>query len=615
MRTDRMFPGGGLTAGIVMGIMVWSACSMPAAEPRAEIGGFTPSGELAARMDLTHHRFDAVSEPAFTDTFILQDVALDPATPRRFEEFSGDVSGRFLGALALTARGASDWQRLDRLAEKIIACQRPDGRFGNPDLPFDAASVGRDQMALLWGNGRLLTGLMEYWQFRQQDAVLASARRLGDFLVGVFRDCSSPEVIERLRGAAANGYICFTQLNEGLELLARATGETKYREVARQMLLLMDPASEGAQHTHGFLTTMRGHLMIFESTGDRTLLDETLGRWEEIATGGFLLHNGGVLEYFKHDYNRDEGCSEADLFRLCVQFWQATGDNVWLDRAEKCLLNVLSACQFETGDFGHRCYDYWGYVATPGPGRAWWCCTMHGMRALADAAGIVVTGQDHGPRINLFLSGKYDAADYTLDLAREGGFGGAFDFVIRFSRVDSAAAERPLLIRQPEWAESVTLTVNGRPVEPRADRGYLMVSRHWQTGDTVTVRVLCRVRLMGRDGRDLTDPLPEEEFEGALYVGPWLMAASAAVNPMFHGEPYLNNVLEAASLTALREAVIFPDETRYPLEAGPRLVVPYRHGGFTEPVKVELRPVSDQTRYPQTTLTCWHRWEKVASRP
>jgi len=371
-------------------------------------------GELAARIDLTHQRFDRIQEPAFSDVFILQDVALDPATPRRFQEFSGDVSGRFLGALALTARGASDWQRLDRLVEKIIGFQRADGRFGNAELPFDAASVGRDQMALLWGNGRLLTGLMEYWDKRRNPEALAAARRLGDFLLGVFEDCSSPAVVERLRGAAANGYICFTQLNEGLELLSRATGEEKYRHAARRMLSMMDPAAEGAQHTHGFLTTMRGHMMIFESTGDRTLLEETLGRWREIEAGSFLLTNGGVLEYFKHDYNRDEGCSESDLLRLCLQLWRATGNNIWLDRAEKCLVNVFSACQFETGDFGHRCYDHWGYIATPGPGRAWWCCTMHGLRALADVADAVVTAASDGIRVNLFFSGHYEEDGFAL---------------------------------------------------------------------------------------------------------------------------------------------------------------------------------------------------------
>jgi len=574
-------------------------------------GHFIPGGELAARIDLTHQRFDRIQEPAFSDVFILQDVALDPATPRRFQEFSGDVSGRFLGALALTARGASDWQRLDRLVEKIIGFQRADGRFGNAELPFDAASVGRDQMALLWGNGRLLTGLMEYWDKRRNPEALAAARRLGDFLLGVFEDCSSPAVVERLRGAAANGYICFTQLNEGLELLSRATGEEKYRHAARRMLSMMDPAAEGAQHTHGFLTTMRGHMMIFESTGDRTLLEETLGRWREIEAGSFLLTNGGVLEYFKHDYNRDEGCSESDLLRLCLQLWRATGNNIWLDRAEKCLVNVFSACQFETGDFGHRCYDHWGYIATPGPGRAWWCCTMHGLRALADVADAVVTAASDGIRVNLFFSGHYEEDGFALDMSRTGGNGGTFTYNIRFSRVEPDAREKPVLIRYPEWAGPIAARVNGQPVQPEISNGYGRLTGPWHTGDTVEVAVTCRVRMLSRDGSEIKEPLPDQPFEAALFVGPWLMAVSAAVNPMFHGEPYLENIMEVGSLATLQESVFFADEERYPLESGPRLTVPYRHRGFTEPATAELRPISDQTRYVQTTLTYWHRWQKA----
>ncbi|HPU99263.1 MAG TPA: hypothetical protein PLO53_15080, partial [Candidatus Hydrogenedentes bacterium] len=123
--------------------------------------------------------------------------------------------------------------------------------------------------------------------------------------------------------------------------------------------------------------------------------------------------------------------------------------------------------------------------------------------------------------------------------------------------------------------------------------------------------VTCRVRMLSRDGSEIKEPLPDQLFEAALFVGPWLMAVSAAVNPMFHGEPYLENIMEVGSLATLQESVFFADEERYPLESGPRLTVPYRHRGFTEPATAELRPISDQTRYVQTTLTYWHRWQKA----
>jgi hypothetical protein len=86
--------------------------------------------------------------PAFTREFILADVALDP--PRRFNEYSGDLSGRYVEALSvLPPEGGAD---LDALVRDILGFQRPDGRFGNPDLRYTAAEIGGPHMAQLWGN-------------------------------------------------------------------------------------------------------------------------------------------------------------------------------------------------------------------------------------------------------------------------------------------------------------------------------------------------------------------------------------------------------------------------------------------------------------------------------
>ena len=64
--------------------------------------------ELGARTDLIFNRFHTIVEPAFSDDFILADVKLDPAYPRLFRRIHGDISGRFLGALAVMSRGADD---------------------------------------------------------------------------------------------------------------------------------------------------------------------------------------------------------------------------------------------------------------------------------------------------------------------------------------------------------------------------------------------------------------------------------------------------------------------------------------------------------------------------
>jgi len=47
------------------------------------------------------------------------------------------------------------------------------------------------------------------------------------------------------------------------------------------------------------------------------------------------------------------------------------------------IFNEFAFNQFATGDFGHRVYTETGLPAT-GAARAWWCCTLHGLRCFPD---------------------------------------------------------------------------------------------------------------------------------------------------------------------------------------------------------------------------------------
>ena len=117
-----------------------------------------PLGMLAARLAAAGRRLTAGATPAFTPEFVVADVALAP--PRRFNEFSGDLSGRYIGALATAPAGPDD--RVTPIVRAVLTNQRRDGRFGNESLAFTASEMGQPHMALLWGNGRLLVGLLEY---------------------------------------------------------------------------------------------------------------------------------------------------------------------------------------------------------------------------------------------------------------------------------------------------------------------------------------------------------------------------------------------------------------------------------------------------------------------
>jgi len=118
------------------------------------------AGELTARYELTLDRVLRGGPPAYNDDFVLADAV--PQHVRRFTEFSGDVSGRYIGALAVASQfSGKNFPELDRVVGKLLKLQKEDGHFGEP---FSDGAIANRDMALLWGNGRLLIGLLEYYR-------------------------------------------------------------------------------------------------------------------------------------------------------------------------------------------------------------------------------------------------------------------------------------------------------------------------------------------------------------------------------------------------------------------------------------------------------------------
>ncbi|MEA3364124.1 MAG: glycoside hydrolase family 127 protein [Candidatus Hydrogenedentes bacterium] len=568
---------------------------------------FTPAGEFGARIQAVLDRFgNQTIEPRFTDDFILADVVLSPDYPRRFDNFSGDISGRFIGAVSMLP-DPDQAKRLEGLVDEIARHQKPDGRFGTMDLSFAAADIGPENMALLWGNGRLLAGLMEYHQYSGSQKALECAQKLGGFLIGVYDTCSEPDVAKRLEGQAARGFICFTQLIEGLDMLYRATNNEQYLETAKRIVPLLEP--RGIQHTHGYLTTLRGYLMLYETTGDPAILGAAEKLYGDLITSKDYIIYGGVMEYFGSKHDRDEGCSEADFLRLSLQLWQATGNLEYLELAERCLLNIFYANQFETGDFGHRRYDETGYIPARGAGRAWWCCTMHGYRAFADVKKYVVTEDKETVKINLFLDGTWSDGDTTLVVSRPGASepqAAAFRVVIE-KAPDSA---RPIAIRQPTWARNITVRVNGAELKPSILAAYMVLERAWQSGDIIEVDWTYDVRLVQQDGKVIRpDGLADRPVKAALFHGPWLLGVNEELDPYFHGEPWRENVIWLPASIERPKASVGPEGDPRIIEDA-HLLVKYRHGGFPDPCTVTLRPISEQTPCRQPMVTTWLNFQK-----
>lgn len=537
------------------------------------------------RMQMTLDRLTGSDvSPVFTAEFILADVALDPDYSRRFYNFSGDLSGRYIEVMSLFPDhpGAVN---LDSLVQQLLGYQRADGRFGDASLVFSAEEIGGEHMALLWGNGRLLVGLMQYYQQTQDQKVLAAGRQLGDFFLQTYAACATPQVREKLKDFGAKGIICFTQYIEGLVMLAKHTGEDRYAEVAARAYQVLP--DRGQQHTHGYLSTLRGVLDLYEYTKDDQHLNYVRQAYDDLVQSDDYTAFGAVHEYFGGKGDRDEGCSTADFMRLSFHLYRLTGELKYLERGEFALYNAFYFNQYFTGDFGSHFISEEG--AQPAALMAsWWCCTMHGLRAMHDLKdNFMVTTTPNRKQLELYVETTYEDDDIALTVSQDGKENDAYSYALTIAELDDPQLQ--LALRKPAWATAMSVSHGGSSINASPSDAYVTLAKPLKNGDKITV-VLTYQKVLRTDQEQevALEKLGKQPVSGILQYGPYLMGVDGHVDPTFGAEPS-SNVVFAGSLEPVAadlESVVQSDVA---------ITAQYQHGGYPSQLSTWLVPIAQQT--------------------
>lgn len=535
---------------------------------------FIRQHEFSYRMNIAYQRLVGVKyEPVFNKNFILADVIIDTANPRRFSNFSGDLSGRFFEVMASAAEKRTDYRQL---MQEALKYQKPDGRFGNINLHFNAEEIGGEHMALLWGNGRFLVGLMEYYKHFKDPKALNAARRLGDFFKQTYVACSTPKVIKKLEGFGAQGIICFTQYIEGLVMLSEETGDLTFAEFAQKTYPLI--GNRGTQHSHGYLTTLRGVLKLYEFTGNKTYLQFVRNAIDDLSQSDDITIYGSVKEFFGNIHDRDEGCATADLLRLYLGLFSFTGVSDYLLKAENVLFNSLYFNQYYTGDFGHHDLTIKGSAPSTIMA-AWWCCTMHGLRALQEVNDkYFIQKVNNGYKLNLYLETDYKDDNISLSCSRDANT--SKNFVYRVG-IAFAKKGQTLSFRIPEWCDSLEVVTGGKNFVGRTGGEYLTL-KDVKTGDQLQIRITFKVRIRKDDRKFVSiNAIGNKGEKGSLFIGPYLMGVEQRVDPEFCAEPN-ENKLFVDSFDILDNEILSVEMN-------------YAHEGFPSFLKTILTQVSMAT--------------------
>jgi DUF1680 family protein len=549
-------------------------------------------GDLSLRLQLTMNRILRGDSPRYDEDFVLADVI--PRPTRRFTNFSGDLSGRYIEALSIAALSGPKSPTLDRTVADVLALQKADGHFG---ASLNQGEVDDEAMALMWGQGRLLVGLVEYYKLTQRPEALEAARRLGGFLVNQAPRFQQEQVQSKYNGEKfAVGYICWTSNLEGVVNLFAVTKEERFLTLAKQMA--GDVGIHPSQHSHGYLTSLRGVLALYRVTSDRQYLDQAIGGWQAVVDSGNVLWQGGVPEMFAPKIERDEGCSEADWLRLSLELWQIARRPEFLAQAELELFNEFSFNQFHSGDFGHHVLTDTG-MTTP-TARAWWCCTLHGARAFYAIRKMIFHEDERGLAYDL----PVDGAGETKGLSIRADSSLEKDGSITLTVEKGGAAARTLLVRVPKWASDLSLSEAGKKLPTVPRDGYVSVTRIWKGGESLRLQYALRTRAVS----DKTHP-----DMVSIFHGPWLLAVDSAASPAYFDEPFTGNRVKLSpGDVKLVPAAPSASPAQFTVPVA-RFRLDYYPGGYPmQPARALLRPIAETTASPDQNQ--WVIWLPLVSK-
>jgi DUF1680 family protein len=433
--------------------------------------------------------------------------------------WAGEHAGKFLHAACLEWERTGDArlkQRIDKVAQALIASQLPDGYLGT--YTDDKRWTSWD----VWSHKYNLIGLLEYHHATGDAASLAACRKIGDLLCNTF-GAETDGKRDILKSGTHRG-MAATSVLEPMVMLYRYTGEKCYLEFCRYVVqswenpprnpkILSTLLAGGSvkdiadAKAYEMMSNLVGLLDLYRATGEKTYLQACETAWKEIrqhqtyadGTSSFseffqpddLLRPGGDGERGRY-VAAGEGCVTVTWLQMNLHLLRLSGDARYGDELERTTYNALLAAQSPTE--GTVCYFL------PMLGRKQFgevnhgilpdisCCASSIPRGVAMIASFAAGTINGKPAILLYAPGEQmiHAGDMNLQLKMETDYpkSGAADIKI----AGGAKGSFPLLLRVPSWCDRFEAHVGSETFKGEAGT-FLSIERTWREGENIHVEM------------------------------------------------------------------------------------------------------------------------------
>jgi Uncharacterized protein conserved in bacteria len=410
----------------------------------------------------------------------------------------------------------------------LLSTQMPNGYIGNYS---DAAAL---QHWDIWGRKYTLLGLLAYVDLTGDKNALAASKRLADHLLTQV----GPGKANIIRTGDYRG-MPSSSILEPMVSLYRHTGDIRYLDFAKYIVqqwetpdgpklissALADvPVSErfphpsswwsydNGQKAYEMMSCYDGLLDLYKVTGEASYLKAVEMAVKDIIDEEInIAGSGSAFEcwYKGADYQTEptyhtmETCVTMTWMKLCFNLLRVTGNSVYADEIEKSMYNALMASMKYDGSMIAK-YSPMGGIRHNGEEQCGMhinCCNANGPRAFMMIPRFAIMNATDGIYINIYSDGEttipynsknkvtiiqstvYPVSD-KIGITVNPGKPGTFTIALRI----------------PSWSKSTTLTINGEAVKDVVPGSYKKITRTWNKGDRVELKLDLRGRLVTRSG-------------------------------------------------------------------------------------------------------------------
>lgn len=388
---------------------------------------------------------------------------------------------------------------------------------------------------------KILAGLLDAHALAGNAKALEIAEGIGHWVYSRLSACT-PAQLARMWGSYIAGE--YGGMNEVLvELYWRSADAQKseFLDAAHLFTLqtLVDACATGVdtldgKHANQHIPQFPGYVKLAAASGDETFLDATKGMYDMVVPGRSYAHGGtgegeiwGPANTVAGDIGarNAESCAAYNMLKVASYLFFNEQNPKYMDQYERILLNhILGGRRNQESTSGPE--NLYMFPVNPGTrkeygnGNIGTCCGGTGLEShVKYQEGIYYRSADQSELyVNLYIASTLTWEENGLVLEQVSSYPEAETSTLTVK----TAPDRPLTmhLRIPGWSTGVEIEVNGAPagvtVEPGA---YASISRTWEAGDTVTVRIPLSVRV---------EPTIDRPDIQALMYGPVVLLASSS---------------------------------------------------------------------------------------